>query len=187
MWSERDGDFRQLLPGLAQGVAGHGKAVGLLDLGLLVVVRLRFRTLLSVLIVRLFGEIRIVFAFDQSHLLDVVADRRAVDLDHAGLAHHRLDTKCIAHRPGDDLQLFLVLNGERDDQNEEADEQGHQIGECHDPLGCALQYRCLLLHNLIILRGRLCWKRCGRCGFIRPPRPSVLPAASRAGRTPEFP
>ena len=59
--------------------------------------------------------------------------RQPVDLDNAGIAHIVLHAEGVAHRAGDDLELLLVLIGERHQHDEEADEQAHQVGEGNEP------------------------------------------------------
>ncbi len=58
---------------------------------------------------------------------------RAEHFDDAGIAYVLLHAEGVAHGTGDDLELLLVLGGERDQHHEEADQQPHQIGEGDEP------------------------------------------------------
>ena len=59
--------------------------------------------------------------------------RQAVDLDDAGIAGDGLRAERLAHGTGDDLQLLLILGRERDQHDEEADQEAHQVGKGDEP------------------------------------------------------
>jgi hypothetical protein len=84
-------------------------------------------TVMIVLIGR--GRRRGVCRLDMRGILELRPRRQSVDLDDAGIAHIVLYAEGVAHRAGDDLQLLLILIGERDQHHEEADQEAHEIGE----------------------------------------------------------
>ena len=76
---------------------------------------------------------RSVFGIDMGGVLELRPGGQTVDLDHAGIAHVGLDAEGVAHRAGDDLQLLLVLVGERNQHDEEAHQEAHKVGEGDEP------------------------------------------------------
>ena len=113
-----------------------------------------------------------VLRIDMGGILELRARRQSVDFDHAGIAHIGLHPESVAHRAGDDLQLLLVLVGERDQDDEEAHQEPHQIGEGHEPAVTAGMRLFTLGHAL-------------RPGMVadwnRPPRVQVAAALSIVG------
>ena len=84
-------------------------------------------------------------AVDLGGILQLRPRRQAVDLDDAGIADRGLHAEGLAHRAGDDLQLLLVLGGERDQHHEEGDQQAHQVGEGDEPAVTAAAVACCFL------------------------------------------
>ncbi len=74
-----------------------------------------------------------ILGLDMGGVLQLRPRRQAVDLDDAGIAHIGLHAEGVAHRAGDDLQLLLVLIGEGDQHDEEADQEPHEVGKGDEP------------------------------------------------------
>ena len=92
------------------------------------------------------GRVGGLLGIDLGDVLQRRLRRRAVLLDDAVVAH-LLHAEGLAHRAGDDLQLLLVLRGERDQHHEEAHHQRHKIGERHEPAVTSSVAASLLRHD----------------------------------------
>jgi len=74
-----------------------------------------------------------VLRIDVRGVLEFGPRRQAHHLDDAGITHLVLHAEGFAHGAGDHLQLLLILRGKRDQHDEEADQQAHQVGERDEP------------------------------------------------------
>ena len=107
------------------------------------------------------GDVRAVFVDradgsvegDRHDLARELELRIAFDLDHAGDHDLPCEPEGVVHRAGDDLDLLGVGNREGDDQDEEAYQEGHEVGEGDHPHRCA--GRGLIFRHEFLSSGRL--------------------------------
>ncbi len=151
------GDLRHVLHGLPQRRGGKREGA--------IVVEARAENALAAFLVGARRR-RGIFRLDLGGILQPRPGRQAVDLDDAGITDRGLRAERLAHRARDDLQLLLVLVGERHQHDEERHHQAHEIGEGDEPAVTAAAVAVLFLSRHGLSR------RCALRGVrrLRPPR-----------------
>jgi hypothetical protein len=135
----RFGKLGHVLQRLAE--RGGGEREGL--------VVLQMRAVLALVVLLIGGRRRRgVLGIDVGGVLELRPGGQSVDLDDAGIAHVGLHAEGVTHRAGDDLQLLLVLVGERNQHDEEAHQQAHEVGEGDEPAVAAGMRLLTLCHDL---------------------------------------